>query len=189
MIDLFRTPTVRWALFIIVFLHLSQQLTGMDAVFFYSTVILKTAGYDQQTAEYSNLGIGGALIVVTIISLFLIDWLGRRILHLIGLCGMLLASLILVISLIIEDSDSWNKVSLTMTILFVTFFAIGPGAIPWLVTSELFNQTYRVPASSIAAFTNWTANFTVVLGFKPLFTVKDFLFLIKLNFFLLGSFG
>jgi SP family facilitated glucose transporter-like MFS transporter 1 len=59
-----------------------------------------------------------------------------------------------------------------MTILFVAFFGIGPGSIPWLITSELFNQAYRVPASSIAVLVNWSANFAVGLAFKPLFTVN-----------------
>jgi SP family facilitated glucose transporter-like MFS transporter 1 len=175
MIDLFRTPTIRWALFITVFLQLSQQLSGINGVFYYSTVIFEAAGFNQQAAEYANLGLGVALILVTIISIFLIDRRGRRILHLIGLGGMLITSSILVISLLVHSTDFWNKISLIMTILFVAFFGIGPGSIPWLITSELFNQAYRVPASSIAVLVNWSANFAVGLAFKPLFTVcKNF---------------
>ena len=60
-----------------------------------------------------------------------------------------------------------------MTILFVALFAVGPGSIPWLITAELFNQAFRVPASSVAVMVNWTANFAVGLGFKPIFTVKN----------------
>lgn len=171
MLDLFRTPTIRWALFITIFLQLSQQLSGINAVFYYSTVIFQAAGFNQQTAEYTNLGLGGALIFITIISIFLIDRLGRRLLHLIGLGGMLTTSLILFISLLVQSTNFWNKISLIMTILFVTFFGIGPGSIPWLITSELFNQAYRAPASSIAVLVNWSANFAVGLAFKPLFTV------------------
>jgi SP family facilitated glucose transporter-like MFS transporter 1 len=172
MIDLFRTPTVRWALFITVFLQLSQQFSGITAVFYYSTIILQAAGYDQQAAEYGNLGFGGALIIITIISIFLMDRVGRRLLHLIGLGGMLVASLILVISLLVPSTKFWNIISLIMTILFVTFFGIGPGSIPWLITAELFNQAYRVPASSIAVLVNWSGNVVVGLAFKPLFTVN-----------------
>ena len=113
-----------------------------------------------------------ALILITIISIFLMDRLGRRLLHLIGLGGMFMTSLILVISLLVPSNDVWNKISLIMTILFVVFFGIGPGSIPWLITSELFNQAYRVPASSIAVLVNWSANFAVGLAFKPLFTVR-----------------
>jgi SP family facilitated glucose transporter-like MFS transporter 1 len=84
---------------------------------------------------------------------------------------MLTTSLILFISLLVQSNNFWNKISLIMTILFVTFFGIGPGSIPWLITSELFNQAYRAPASSIAVLVNWSANFAVGLAFKPLFTV------------------
>lgn len=101
------------------------------------------------------------------------DRLGRRLLHLIGLGGMLITSLFLVISLIVASTNFWNKISLIMTILFVVFFGIGPGSIPWLITAELFNQTYRVPASSIAVLVNWSGNFIVGLAFKPLFTVNN----------------
>ena len=141
MADLFRTPTVRWALFITVFLQLSQQLSGINAVIYYSTAIFKSAGYDKTVSEYANLGLGATNIVVTVISVFLMDRLGRRILHLTGIAGMFVTSLILVISLIVQSTPFWNKISLTMTILFVAFFGIGPGSIPWLITSELFSSS------------------------------------------------
>ncbi|CAF2346891.1 unnamed protein product [Rotaria sp. Silwood2] len=194
MIDLFLTPTVRWALFITVFLQLSQQFSGINAVIYYSTVIFQSAGYEKGIAEYANLGLGATNVFVTIISVFLMDRLGRRILHLTGIGGMFVTSLLLVISLVVQSTAFWNKVSLITTILFIAFFAIGPGSIPWLITSELFNQTFCVPASSIAVLVNWSANFAVGLGFKPIFTdlLHKYTFLIftglLLIFFLLTFF-
>ncbi|CAF1297041.1 unnamed protein product [Adineta ricciae] len=185
-IDLFRTPIVRWALFITIFLQLSQQLSGINAVFYYSTVILQSAGFNKQAAEYANLGLGGANIFVTVLSIFLMDRLGRRLLHLIGIGGMFITSIVLFISLMISSTAVWNKISLIATFLFVAFFAVGPGSIPWLITSELFNQAYRVPASSIAVLVNWSANFAVGLGFKPLFTgvLDKYTFLLFTSFLL-----
>lgn len=52
--------------------------------------------------------------------------------------------------------------------MFVVMFAVGPGSIPWFLVSELFNQSARPTACSIAVTTNWTANFFVGLGFLPL---------------------
>lgn len=172
MIDVFITPTVRWALFITVFLQLSQQFSGINAVIYYSSVIFQSAGYTHEAAQFANLGLGGTNILLTVISIFLIDRLGRRILHLIGMGGMFITSIVLVISLLVHSTKFWNDVSLAMIILFIAFFGIGPGAIPWLITAELFTQAYRVPASSIAALVNWSANFVVGLGFKPLYTVS-----------------
>jgi SP family facilitated glucose transporter-like MFS transporter 1 len=99
------------------------------------------------------------------------DRLGRRVLHMTGLGGMFVTVTILFIALF-ESSSGWKLLSVIMTVSFVAFFGIGPGSIPWLITAELFNQAYRVPAASIAVLANWSANFVVALGFKPLFTVN-----------------
>lgn len=53
-------------------------------------------------------------------------------------------------------------------LLFVVMFATGPGSIPWFLVSELFNQSARPAATSLAVAINWTANFLVGLGFLPL---------------------
>ena len=55
-----------------------------------------------------------------------------------------------------------------MVILFVVGFATGPGSIPWFFVTELFNQSARGMATSIAVVTNWSANFLVGLLFPPL---------------------
>lgn len=58
--------------------------------------------------------------------------------------------------------------SIVFVVIFVMLFAIGPGSIPWFLVSELFNQSARPPATSIAIAVNWTANFIVSIGFLPL---------------------
>lgn len=52
--------------------------------------------------------------------------------------------------------------------IFVIMFATGPGSIPWFLVSELFNQSARPTATSLAVCINWTANFLVGLAFLPL---------------------
>ena len=55
-------------------------------------------------------------------------------------------------------------------VVYIVFFAVGPGGIPWLITSELFESDSRGKATSIAVFANWLANFIVVVSFP---SVKD----------------
>lgn len=55
-----------------------------------------------------------------------------------------------------------------LVLVFVVMFATGPGSIPWFLVSELFNQSARPAATSLAVAINWTANFLVGLGFLPL---------------------
>lgn len=67
-----------------------------------------------------------------------------------------------------ENSTAAQYFSVILVILFVVFFATGPGSIPWFLVSELFNQSARPVATSIAIAVNWGANFLVLMGYPPL---------------------
>ena len=71
-----------------------------------------------------------------------------------------------------------------MVILFVVGFATGPGSIPWFFVTELFNQSARGMATSIAVVTNWSANFLVGLLFPPLQVCTFQIFIQKLIYIL-----
>lgn len=58
-----------------------------------------------------------------------------------------------------------------LVLVYIIMFASGPGSIPWFLVSELFNQSARPIATSLAVTVNWGANFLVGLGF-PLIKVK-----------------
>jgi len=61
-----------------------------------------------------------------------------------------------------------SYVAIVAVITFVVGFATGPGSIPWFFVTELFAQSGRPTATSIAVVVNWTANFLVGLGFLPM---------------------
>ena len=61
-----------------------------------------------------------------------------------------------------------SYVAIVAVILFVVGFATGPGSIPWFFVTELFAQSGRPTATSIAVSVNWSANFLVGLGFEPI---------------------
>ncbi|XP_075214246.1 facilitated glucose transporter protein 1-like [Lycorma delicatula] len=68
-----------------------------------------------------------------------------------------------------KGSYKWvSYVSIFLVMAFVIMFAVGPGSIPWFLVAELFNQSARPTATSLAVMINWTANFFVGLGFLPL---------------------
>ncbi|CAF4453907.1 unnamed protein product, partial [Rotaria magnacalcarata] len=56
--------------------------------------------------------------------------------------------------------------------IFVVFFAIGPGSVPWVILPEIFAQGARPAATSVAVVTNWMSNFAVGLIF-PLLAEND----------------
>ncbi|XP_068591691.1 solute carrier family 2, facilitated glucose transporter member 3 [Cebidichthys violaceus] len=166
-LELFRSPNYRQPIIIAIVLQLSQQLSGINAVFYYSTGIFDTAGVSQPI--YATIGAGVVNTVSTIVSLFLVERAGRRTMHLIGLGGMAIFALIMTISLsLVQTNQSLSYLAIVAVFGFVASFEMGPGPIPWFIVAELFSQGPRPAAIAVSGFSNWTANFLVGLGFPKL---------------------
>ncbi|XP_010748657.3 solute carrier family 2, facilitated glucose transporter member 3 [Larimichthys crocea] len=166
-LELFRSPKYRQPIIIAIVLQLSQQLSGINAVFYYSTNIFKTAGVTQPI--YATIGAGAVNTVFTVVSLFLVERAGRRTLHLIGLAGMAICALLLTISLALQNTNqSLSYLAIVAVFGFVASFEMGPGPIPWFIVAELFSQGPRPAAIAVSGFSNWSANFLVGLSFPKL---------------------
>ncbi|XP_029359888.1 solute carrier family 2, facilitated glucose transporter member 1 [Echeneis naucrates] len=166
-LELFRSPKYRQPIIIAIVLQLSQQLSGINAVFYYSTGIFDTAGVTQPI--YATIGAGVVNTVFTVVSLFLVERAGRRTLHLIGLAGMAICALVMTISLSLgKTNPSLSYLAIVAVFGFVASFEMGPGPIPWFIVAELFSQGPRPAAMAVSGFSNWTANFLVGLGFPKL---------------------
>ncbi|XP_047438116.1 solute carrier family 2, facilitated glucose transporter member 1 [Mugil cephalus] len=164
-LELFRSPVYRQPIMIAIMLQLSQQLSGINAVFYYSTRIFEKAGVEQPI--YATIGAGAVNTAFTVVSLFVVERAGRRSLHLLGLLGMAGAALLMTIALALLEQLKWmSYLSIVAIFAFVAFFEIGPGPIPWFIVAELFSQGPRPSAIAVAGFCNWTANFIVGMGFQ-----------------------
>ncbi|XP_050720627.1 glucose transporter type 1-like isoform X10 [Eriocheir sinensis] len=179
MFQLVRNSTLRMPLTIGVVMQLSQQLSGINAVLYYSTSLFTAAGLEEWQSKYATLGVGSVMVVMTLVSIPLMDRAGRRTLHLYGLGGMFIFSIFITISLLIKEMMSWMTfISVISTLCFVIFFSVGPGSIPWMITAELFSQGPRPAAMSIAVLVNWLSNFLVGIGFpKMQETFENYTFL------------
>uniref|UniRef100_A0A8C6L0Q3 Solute carrier family 2 member 1a n=1 Tax=Nothobranchius furzeri TaxID=105023 RepID=A0A8C6L0Q3_NOTFU len=163
--ELFRSPVYRQPILVAIMLQLSQQLSGINAVFYYSTGIFERAGVSQPV--YATIGAGVVNTIFTVVSLFIVEHVGRRPLHLIGLMGMAVSAVFLTVAMALLDQLSWmSYVSIVAIFSFVAFFEIGPGPIPWFIVAELFSQGPRPAAVAVAGFCNWSANFLVGMFFQ-----------------------
>ncbi|XP_034733751.1 solute carrier family 2, facilitated glucose transporter member 1-like [Etheostoma cragini] len=100
------------------------------------------------------------------VQLFVVERVGRRPLHLVGLMGMAVSAVFLTVAMALLDQLSWmSYVSIAAIFSFVAFFEIGPGPIPWFIVAELFSQGPRPSAIAVAGLSNWSANFLVGIGF------------------------
>ncbi len=57
----------RLPLFICILMHLSQQLSGMVAIFYYSTKFFIDAGVPDENAQYATLGVGALMVIMTLV--------------------------------------------------------------------------------------------------------------------------
>lgn len=66
----------------------------------------------------------------------------------------------------LQSKYSWmSYASMSSIFLFVSFFEIGPGPIPWFIVAELFSQGPRPAAIALAGCCNWTCNFVIGMTF------------------------
>ena len=130
MIGILRDPLIRHITFIVLTLHFTQQWIGMNAVMFYSTTIFSDA-FDPDMAKYMSIATMGVNFVVTVLSVLLIDHMGRRPLLLMAEAGCVLFSMLLVIGYAL----SIPALLVLSVFLYVASFAIGIGPIPWVRVS------------------------------------------------------
>merc|ERR1711902_341578 len=167
--EMITNSSLRQPLIIAMMMMLAQQLSGINCAIFYSTEIFKNAGLDAKASQSATLGMGTMNVLMTFVSLVLIEKAGRKTLMVIGLAVMFLMTTLLLAGLLTYESvPAMSYVAIVAVIMFVVGFATGPGSIPWFFVTELFAQSGRPTATSIAVTVNWSANFLVGLGFAPL---------------------
>lgn len=164
-------PWLRPALIIGVGLMFFQQMTGINTVIYYAPTIFQKAGFVSATsAIYATVGVGLINVLFTVVSIKLIDRLGRKPLLSGGLIGMVISLVVLGFAFQFETSlgAMLKWVTIGSLLVYIASFAISLGPIAWLIISEIYPLKIRGVAMSIATLSNWAFNFVVALTFLPL---------------------
>jgi SP family galactose:H+ symporter-like MFS transporter len=160
--ELFRGSFRRAGLFV-VGLGFLVQITGINAIVYYSPTIVQQVGVQSPR---------GAILVTAIIQLFavaavvvssrLIDRLGRRPILLGGITAMGIASAILVVAFATGPSP---VLAIAGILLFTMAFNFGYGAIVWTYASESFPARLRTQGGSAMLTSDLAANIVVGIVF------------------------
>jgi MFS family permease len=159
---------LRKPLGIAVFLAVFQQVTGINTVIYYGSLIFKeqVGGQSEQAAIGANVIIGTVNFLMTIVALWTIDRLGRRPLMMLASGGMAVSLLLL--GLLFQLQPPPAVMVLVVILLYVASFGVGLGPGVWVVISELFPTRIRGRAMSIATLCLWLACILVTATFLSL---------------------
>lgn len=173
-IEIFKDKTIRKITLIVLFHHMIQQLSGMNAVMYYSTTIFEQA-VDKQNAQYYAIYTTLVNFGMSIVAMFFIDRTGRRSLLLTSEMGTFIFSVLLVVGY------RYNIPNLLVASVFiyVASFAIGIGPVPWMITSELTPIEASSSVGALATAMNWAMNFLIGQVFPVIFAaIQGWSFLI-----------
>ncbi|WP_137287162.1 sugar porter family MFS transporter [Halorussus salinisoli] len=162
-------PWLRPALVVGLGLAVFQQVTGINAVMYYAPTVLESTGFGSTTSILATVGIGVINVVMTVVAIALIDRVGRRVLLLVGVGGMVLTLGVLgAVFYMPGFSGALGWFATGSLMLYVAFFAIGLGPVFWLLISEIYPLTVRGTAMGAVTVANWGANLVVSLTFPML---------------------
>ena len=97
-----------------------------------------------ENAQILTVSVGVLNVLLTIVSVFLMDRAGRRVLLLIGEIGMIITAVLYTISFALDVP----VLSVICTYTYVCSFAVGLGPIPFLILAEIFPTNGLFPPSS-----------------------------------------
>ncbi|XP_010999097.1 solute carrier family 2, facilitated glucose transporter member 5 isoform X1 [Camelus dromedarius] len=163
---LFSMRSLRWQVVSIIVLMGGQQLSGVNAIYYYADQIYLSAGVKEQDVQYVTAGTGAVNVLMTVCAVFVVELLGRRFLLLLGFSICFAACCVLTAALALQDAASWVPyISITCVISYVVGHALGPSPIPALLITEIFLQSSRPAAFMVGGSVHWLSNFTVGLIF------------------------
>ncbi|MFW5486916.1 MAG: sugar porter family MFS transporter [Desulfovibrio sp.] len=161
-------PWLRPALIIGVGIMLIQQATGINTVIYYAPTIFQMAGFTSEiSAITATVSVGIINVLFTIVSIRLIDRLGRKPLLSFGLLGMSASLVVLGGAFFFETQlgGLLKWIAIGSMLAYIACFAISLGPIAWLLISEIYPTTIRGKAMSVATLSNWGFNFVVAMTF------------------------
>lgn len=146
-----------------------QQLSGINAVIFYTVDIFKMSG-SAVDEHLSTIIVGLVNFISTFIATALIDRAGRKILLYISSVTMTITLVILGSFFFVRDNlelDVTNLgwLPLTSVMIYLLGFSLAFGPIPWLMMGEILPARIRGAAASICTAFNWLCTFTVTKTF------------------------
>jgi sugar porter (SP) family MFS transporter len=165
--EMLRKPYLRATVFVVA-LGFFIQITGINAIVYYSPRLFEAMGFKGNFALLVLPAlIQVAALIAVFVSLVLVDRVGRRPI-LLGGIAMMVAANALLIGVFVAGSDFGGALTILGFIgvlLFTVGFTFGFGALVWVYAGESFPARLRAMGSSVMLTSDLVANAIVAAFF------------------------
>lgn len=141
------------------------QFTGLNTAIYYAPTILASIGMTSSAGVIGSILVGACNMMATVVTIVLLDRVGRRPLMIVGLLVMAICAAGIAVNQFLGSS---GIVVALLLCVFITAGAIGPAAVFWVYIGEIYPARGRATLMSVATATLWGADFTVATTFLPL---------------------
>ncbi|XP_064944727.1 sugar transport protein MST4-like [Musa acuminata AAA Group] len=158
-------------LVIAIVMQVFQQFTGINAIMFYAPVLFQTIGFKNDSSLLSAVITGIVNVLSTVVSVVLVDKVGRRFL-LLEACGQMLITQVAIGGILLVNLKATNELGhgvavwvVVLVCLFVSSFAWSWGPLGWLIPSETFPLATRTAGYAFAVSSNMLFTFVIAQAF------------------------
>jgi SP family sugar:H+ symporter-like MFS transporter len=157
-------------------LSVFQQFVGINVIFYYSSLLWQSVGYNVSNSLLLSVSTSIVNVVGTVVAISVIDRVGRKPLALIGSVGMTLSLGLVAWAFSHVSSSSgvgsipkgYGTTAIVGAHIYVFFFAMSWGVVVWVLLGEMFPNKIRALALSVAASFQWLANFAISQSFPSM---------------------
>lgn len=153
-----------------------QQLVGINVVFYYGAVLWQAVGFSESDALLINVLSGAISIAACVITLLVIDKIGRKPLLKFGSMGMAVTLSLMVVAFLNASQSpdgklilgDWGTTALVAANLYVFFFNMSWGPVMWVMLGEMFPNQIRGSGLAVSGLVQWGSNFVITYTFPML---------------------
>ncbi|RLN96278.1 hypothetical protein BBJ28_00017370 [Nothophytophthora sp. Chile5] len=138
---------------------ITQQLSGINVVFLYSSDMFTSAGISDD--RIGSVAVDFVNVIPTLFSGALASRWGNRRMLLGGMVAMFFCAVGMTVALLVDVP----VLSIVFTALYVAAFELSLGPLCWVIIGDLFPDAVRAPATSICMGCNWLATLAIGVGY------------------------
>ncbi|MEE8657744.1 hypothetical protein DOFOFD_01780 [Acetobacteraceae bacterium EV16P] len=149
-----------------------QQLTGINVILYYAPHILEKMGFSTAASIWCTVIFGAVNLTGVGLVIYFIDRVGRRPLLMIStLAAAIMLGGFGFVAYLGLPGMIFKVTEITLLALFVFFYAVGSGPMPWTLCAEIQPLRGRTAAIAASTFTNWVTNWLIANIFLSVMAV------------------